>query len=73
VTGGRVDGNIQIVQGYVSRSARRHGHRRHSGIWRDIQIEKMSTGRVIITDARVNNGNIQVVENSDSVRPWRSP
>ena len=66
VTGGRVDGNIQIVQGTSPGAlgvAITGGTVVTGG---DIQIEKMVTGRILIEDARVDNGNIQVVENSTS-------
>ena len=68
VTGGRVDGDIQIVQGTSpgALGASVTGGTVVTG--GDIQIEKMSTGRVIVSDARVNNGNIQIVENNTSTR-----
>src|SRR5690606_18048205 len=65
VTGGTVDGDIQIVDGRSSGQlgASVIGTTVTGG---NIQIEKMQTGSIVVSDARVLVGNIQVVENSTS-------
>ena len=63
VSGGTVDGNIQIKDGSSPSelgAAVTGGTVVTGG---DIQIEKMSTGRVLVEDARVLKGNIQITEN----------
>ena len=66
VSGGRVDGNIQIKDGtsHGELGASVTGGTIVTG--GDIQIEKMHTARVLVADARVLKGNLQVVENSTS-------
>lgn len=63
VSGGTVDGNIQIKDGASpgELGAAVTGGTIVTG--GDIQIEKMNTARVLVTDARVLKGNIQIVEN----------
>lgn len=66
VSGGTVDGNIQIKDGTSSGelgAAVTGGTIVTGG---DIQIEKMNTARILVADARVLKGNIQIVENSTS-------
>jgi hypothetical protein len=63
VAGGQVDGDIQIVAGTSpgALGAAVTGGTVVTG--GNIQIQQMRTGRILIADAHVNTGNIQVTDN----------
>ena len=63
VVGGQVDGDIQILAGTSPGALGAAVTGGTVVTFGNIQIQQMRTGRILISDAHVNTGNIQVTEN----------